>query len=250
VRTRPRPARGEGKANLARQRRFWTRRAAAWDHGAGTSPGLRQVVERVLAEAAPSSDDEAVDLGCGSGQLALRLAPLVRRVIAVDISEAMIDLLAANADAASVDNVEAVASPIERFDLGPSSVDLVVSNYALHHLRDRDKARLVARAATWLRPGGRLVIGDMMFGRGADRRDREVIASKVAVLARRGPGGWWRIAKNASRYLLRLQERPVPIGAWVDILRRAGLADVRAIPVVSEAAVVRGTKPGPKTQEV
>jgi ubiquinone/menaquinone biosynthesis C-methylase UbiE len=50
--------------------------------------------------------------------------------------------------------LEAVAVPIEEFTLPASSVDLVVSSYALHHLRDPDKARLVAAAAGWLRPAG------------------------------------------------------------------------------------------------
>lgn len=38
------------------------------------------------------------------------------------------------------------------------------------------------RSFTWLRPGGRLVIGDMMFGRGADAADREIIRAKIRSL--------------------------------------------------------------------
>ncbi len=239
---------GPLSANIARQRRFWTRRAASWDHGAGNNPGLVKVVERVLEEAAPDAAMRAVDLGCGSGQLTLRLAPLVEHVLAVDISQAMIDLLAENAREASVTNVEGRATPIEHLDIAPASVHIVVSNYALHHLRDPDKAVVVAKAAGWLRPGGRLVLGDMMFGRGGDARDREIISSKLAIMLRKGPAGWWRIAKNAGRYLLRFQERPVSMDAWAAMFRRAGLAEVVTIPVVNEAAVVRGTKPPTKEE--
>ena len=133
--------------------------------------------------------------------------------------------------------------PIERLGLAESSVDLIVSNYALHHLRDRDKQVAVNEALRWLRPGGKLVIGDMMFGRGGDARDREIIGSKLALLLRKGPGGWWRIVKNAGRYLIRFQERPVSMSAWAAMFERAGLTDVEALPVVNEAAVVKGTKP-------
>jgi hypothetical protein len=84
----------------------------------------------------------------------------------------------------------------------------------------------------------------MMFGRGGDARDREIISSKVALMLRRGPAGWWRIAKNAARYLVRVQERPISMAAWVALFERAGLAQVRAVPVVNEAAVVVGVKPG------
>ncbi len=202
-----------------------------------------RVVERVVAEAAVRPGDRVVDLGCGSGQLALRLAPVAGSVLAIDVSQAMIELLEQNALRAGLANLEGRAVPVEHLELPASSVDVVVSNYALHHLRDPDKAIAVAAAARWLRPGGRLVVGDMMFGRGGEARDREIISSKVALMLRRGPAGWWRIAKNASRYLLRFQERPISMAAWVSLFERAGLSDVRALPVVNEAAVVVGTKP-------
>lgn len=236
---------GASSGNIARQQRFWTRRAASWDHGAGNNPGLVRVVEAVLAEAAAAPGARVVDLGCGSGQLALRIAPEVASVLAVDVSAAMIDLLAANSGRAGVANVEGRAVPIEHLDLAPGSIDVVISNYALHHLRDPDKALAVEKAAGWLAPGGRLVVGDMMFGRGGDARDREIISSKLVLMVKKGPAGWWRIAKNAGRYLLRFQERPVSMAAWVEMFERAGLVDVAAIPVVNEAAVVRGTKPAP-----
>jgi ubiquinone/menaquinone biosynthesis C-methylase UbiE len=231
-------------ANIARQQRFWTRRASEWDHGAGNNPGLVKVVETVIREAGAGDGMRAVDLGCGSGQLTLRLAPEVGSVLGVDVSQRMIDLLAANAKAAGVSNVEGRATPIEHLEIESGSVDVVVSNYALHHLRDPDKALAVQRAAGWLRPGGRLVVGDMMFGRGGEARDREIIASKVRGMIRRGPAGWWRIAKNAGRYLFRYGERPIAMSAWVRLFESAGLVEVRAVPVVNEAAVVVGVKPG------
>jgi ubiquinone/menaquinone biosynthesis C-methylase UbiE len=236
-------------SNIVRQRRFWTRRAASWDHGAANNPGLVKVVETVIAVAAPHKQMTVVDLGCGSGQLALRVAPLVDRVLAIDISQAMIDLLDSHARAAGIDNVEGRAVPVEHLSIEPASVDLVISNYALHHLKDADKPTVIAAAAAWLRPGGRIVIGDMMFGRGGDGRDREIISSKLALMARKGPAGWWRIAKNATRYLLRYQERPVSIAAWEEMFRAAGLTDVIGLAVVNEAAVVAGTK-APATTEV
>jgi len=213
----------------------------SWDHA--DNPALDRVVERLVEEAGPRPDMVAVDLGCGSGQLSIPLARQVARVLAVDISPAMVDLLRANVERAGLTNIEGRVSPIEAIDLAPSSVDLVVSNYALHHLRDPDKAAAVRTAATWLRPGGRLVIGDMMFGRGTSARDRAIIASKTSALLAKGPGGWWRVAKNAVRFLGRLQERPLPVGRWVEMFLEAGLAPVTAVPVVAEAAIVAGTRP-------
>lgn len=238
----PRKTGGTQQTNISRQRRFWNQRAESWDHGAANNPGLVKVVERVIAEAAPTEGMTVIDIGCGSGQLALRIAPLVEHVLGVDISQSMIDLLLENAAAKGISNVEGIAVPIEHLQIEPSSVDLVISNYVLHHLRDRDKAAAVARATSWLKPGGKVVIGDMMFGRGIDARDREIISSKMILMLKKGPPGWWRIAKNASRYLFRVQERPISINAWIEMFRSAGLREVVAIPVVNEASVVRGTK--------
>jgi ubiquinone/menaquinone biosynthesis C-methylase UbiE len=229
--------------NIARQQRFWTRRAASWDHGAANNPGLVKVVERVLSESGPAPATRAVDLGCGSGQVTLALARRCASVLGVDVSKKMVDLLLENAKREGISNVEGRAVPIEHLGLTAGSVDLVVSNYALHHLRDRDKQGAVNEAFRWLRPGGKLVIGDMMFGRGGDARDREIIGSKLNLLLRKGPGGWWRIVKNAGRYLIRFQERPVSMSAWAEMFNKAGFTDVQALPVVNEAAVVRGTKP-------
>ena len=184
----PQTASGAGR-NIARQQRFWTRRAASWDHGAANNPGLVKVVQRVLAEADPSPLMQAVDLGCGSGQVTLALARGCKSVLGVDVSEKMIDLLLENAAGEGLSNVEGRAVPIERLGLAEGSVDLVVSNYALHHLRDKDKQVAINEAFKWLRPGGKLVIGDMMFGRGGDARDREIIGSKLSLLMRKGPAG-------------------------------------------------------------
>jgi SAM-dependent methyltransferase len=110
----------------------------------------------------------------------------------------MTEALAERAANAGLANVSTEVTDLKDFRLPPSCADLIISSYALHHLADADKRALTARAAQWLRPGGRLVIADMMFGRGGSRRDRAILRQKVAALAAKGIGGWWRIAKNLT----------------------------------------------------
>lgn len=197
----------------------------------------------VLAAAGPRPGDQVVDLGCGSGQLSIPLAERGARVLAVDVSRAMIGRLEANASDGSVDGIEAIAIPIEDLCLPNQSVDLVVTSYALHHLRDADKSRVVAAAFRWLRPGGSLLVADMMFGRGGTSQDRVIIKAKVKALAAKGVGGWWRIAKNAYRYLFRVQERPVSTEAWTEMFAQAGFAEIAASSIVAEASLVTGRRP-------
>jgi SAM-dependent methyltransferase len=164
-------------------------------------------------------------------------------VLGIDVSPAMARTLRLEAARGGLADLTAVAVPIEELDLPPASVDLIVSSYALHHLRDSDKARLVSAAFGWLRPGGRLVIADMMFGRGGSARDRAIIRGKLRVLARKGPGGWWRILKNAGRYLIRVQERPISIECWTAFLEQAGFTAITASALVAEAGLVTGARP-------
>ena len=70
-------------------------------------------------------------------------------------------------------------------------------------------------------------------------------AQKATAFAVRGPAGWWRIAKNLTRYGLGVgHEHPAPPQFWELALRDAGFTDVRFEPIVAEAGIVSGTRPG------
>lgn len=223
--------------------RIWDSRVAGWHSHVSTGPGFDKLRDRLLEVSAPASADACVDLGAGTGFVSLALAPLVDSVLAVDISPAMTQSLSERAAEAGLRNVKAQVADLSTFQLPPASVDLVVSSYALHHLVDEDKRKLAVEAARWLRPQGRIVIGDMMFGRGATQRDRQIFLVKMKTLASQGPGGWWRIAKNLTRYGLGVgHEHPATPEFWQQALRDAGFTDVTFEPIVAEAGLVSGTR--------
>ena len=98
----------------------------------------------------PAEGLRVVDLGCGEGGLAVRLASSgAADVVAVDASEQML------AAAIRHPRVRYVRSDLADFDLAPGSADLVVSSMALHYVEDF--AGLVGRVARWLTPGGTCV---------------------------------------------------------------------------------------------
>lgn len=234
--------RSKGAAAARLQRRVWNRRAGTWDHGGAR--GLQPVVDAVLRTADVGPGEIVVDLGAGTGQLSLPMGCQGARVTAVDVSPAMIEELEEKAARVGLDSVVGMVAAVEEITMPAGSADAVVSNYALHHLSNRQKEAVVRSATRWLRPGGRLVVGDMMFGQGLTARDRAIIRSKVLVLAKRGPAGWWRVAKNMVKFSVRIQERPVPIERWIQYFEDAGLVDVSSFEVAAEAAVVFGRKPG------
>ena len=225
-------------------KREWDQRVEEWDSHVTSAAAFGQVLDQLIRLSSPKPTDACVDLGAGTGFVTAALAPLVSSVLAVDISTSMSAALAERAARDGLGNVSIEVNDLREFRLPEASVDLVVSSYALHHLTDPDKRDLVARAARWLRPGGRLVIADMMFGRGLSSRDRYILRQKVIALAAKGPGGWWRIAKNLTRYGLGVgHEYPASPEFWQTALRDAGLRSVRFQPVVAEAGLIRGVRP-------
>jgi ubiquinone/menaquinone biosynthesis C-methylase UbiE len=222
----------------------WDKRVEQWHSHVTSGAAFEQVLRRLIELSSPKPTDACVDLGAGTGFVTTAMAPLVSSILAVDISAAMAASLAERAARDGLRNVSTQVRDLKEFNLMPASADLVVSSYALHHLSDSDKRALVARAARWLRPGGRLVIADMMFGRGASQRDRDILRQKVIALAAKGPGGWWRIAKNLTRYGLGVgQEHPATPEFWQVALRDAEFTGVVFQPVIAEAGIVRGIRP-------
>ena len=98
------------------------------------------------------------DLGCGTGQVAAALAPFVARVIAVDRSGDM--LQAARRRVRDAGNVEVRRGDLEALPIADGELDAATLLLVLHHIPD--PAAVLVEAARVLRPGGRLVISDML----------------------------------------------------------------------------------------
>ena len=98
------------------------------------------------------------DLGCGTGQLAESLAPFVKRVIAVDDSAAM--LAAARRRVSSMQNVDVKSGRLESLPIEDGSLDAALLFLVLHYVPEPEAA--IAEARRVLKPGGRLLIVDMM----------------------------------------------------------------------------------------
>jgi ubiquinone/menaquinone biosynthesis C-methylase UbiE/DNA-binding transcriptional ArsR family regulator len=98
------------------------------------------------------------DLGCGTGQVAAALAPFVRHVIAVDRSGEM--LQTARRRLREHGNVEVRRGALESLPIGDAELDAATLMLVMHHLPDPSEA--LREAARTLRPGGRLLICDML----------------------------------------------------------------------------------------
>jgi SAM-dependent methyltransferase len=120
----------------------------------------RACVSLVVEYAAPDTDDEVLDLGCGTGAIGLALADDAEAVVGRDISEGMMEQARRKADERGLENVS-VGEGTFREPNYDGDVDVVVSNFAMHHLSDDEKREAIAVIGA-LDPE-RFVLGDVMF---------------------------------------------------------------------------------------
>jgi trans-aconitate methyltransferase len=173
--------------------------------------------------------ERILDLGCGDGQLTLRLATSGVLVRGADASPAMVE--AARVRGVAADVVSADAIPYENGEF-----DAVFSNAVLHWVRNQDA--MMAEVHRVLRPGGRFVAE--MGGHG---NVAAILVALMAVLARHGfgelenevnyyptPGAYTRRLEKAGFRVeqMELIPRPTPLEAggmadWLRTFRRGVL---------------------------
>src|SRR5262249_39117069 len=113
-----------------------------------------------LAALAALADSEWIvgDLGCGTGAVSAALAPFVAHVIAVDTSAAM--LQAAKKRLRDTTNVDLRRGDLEALPIDDARLDAATLMLVLHHVPE--PVRALAEVARVLKPGGRLLLVDML----------------------------------------------------------------------------------------
>ena len=205
--------------------------AQTWDPKAYAQAGafVHGLAGGVLEWLNPQPGEQILDLGCGDGQLTLRLAATGAKVQGVDASAAM-------AEAARARGVSADVASAEKLPYADGSFDAVFSNAALHWVREQD--RMLAEVHRVLRGGGRFVAE--MGGHGNIAAIRVAL---MAVLERHGFGSLENEVNyypTVEAYTKRLQKagfrveqiaaipRPTPLetggmAAWLRTFRRGVL---------------------------
>jgi ubiquinone/menaquinone biosynthesis C-methylase UbiE/predicted DNA-binding transcriptional regulator len=117
-----------------------------------------QALAHLLLTMIPAID--VADLGAGEGTLSQILAKRARKVIAIDISERMVEVGAQLAKDQGITNLEYRIGELEEPPISDNSIDLAIFSQALHHANSPHKA--IAAARRILREGGRLVILDLL----------------------------------------------------------------------------------------
>jgi len=177
--------------------RFWDEASGEFDaepdHGL-RDPAVREAWARRLRAWLPAVPADVLDLGCGTGSLALLAIEAGHRVVGVDLSPRMVELARAKLGPAATVLVGAAGDP----PVGERRFDAVLVRHVLWTLPAPTK--VLARWADLLRPGGRLVLVEGRWAGAEDARpyvegleglpwpggvSAAVLAAAVAPLTRR-----------------------------------------------------------------
>ena len=161
---------------------------AAYDRKASFDPGAELALLQLLGLHA---DSTLIDLGAGTGTLAVAAAGLCERVIAVDPSPAMVAALREKVRRLGVANVECLQAGFLGYEHRGAPADVVFSRNALHHLPDAWKAIAFTRLRSMLRGGGVLRLRDLVFSFPPAEAER-FISRWLATAAERPEDGWTR----------------------------------------------------------
>jgi ubiquinone/menaquinone biosynthesis C-methylase UbiE len=179
-----------------------------WSHVWNLARYTNQAIYRTALELLDARHHTVLDVGCGTGLMSAKLARIDRRVVAVDLSAAMI-ARARRRYGHAVDFIEADAEDLP-FDDG--TFDAVVNLISFHHYPDPRRA--VSEFRRVLRRDGRLVL--IAF----DRRSRYIeLAQRMNAWTKRIAGRSWQKTAAEICTLLsgagftRIEVRPVPY--WI-----------------------------------
>ncbi|MDO9045780.1 MAG: class I SAM-dependent methyltransferase [Methanobacteriaceae archaeon] len=110
-----------------------------------------------------TKEDVVLDFGCGTGEIALNLAKYSKKVICVDLSPEMLNILKTKAEKQNITNIEIHCGGFLSYKHEGEAVDKIVSKFALHHLPDFWKSIALLKMTNILKVSGKLYYSDVVF---------------------------------------------------------------------------------------
>jgi len=135
---------------------LFNEKAKDWDANEMRTMLSSAIGSSILAHVSLHDQMRVMDFGAGTGLISSQVAPLVKKIVAVDISEAMLNKLVAKPELQ--DKVEIVCQDIIEKPIA-DNFDLIMSAMSMHHVKDTSK--LIQRFSEHLNPGASIALADL-----------------------------------------------------------------------------------------
>lgn len=152
---------------------------------------IKSIIKQIDKE-----DCDIVDVGTGTGNLAVRLAMKYpgSRILGIDVSKGMISEARAKCDRMGITNISFKVGSVERLRTG--KVDFVVSALAFHHVKN--KRLVLSSVRTRLAKEGKLVIGDWFEPSRQYKEEVDMLRRKKPRMANEFDRSWKEALKGMS----------------------------------------------------
>jgi len=142
-----------------------------YDSVMGRLRDIKKEIEEISTSINLKADQVIIEIGTGTGEVAIEVSRYCKKVIALDVSTTMLDFANEKAKMRQRSNIEFVHGGFLTYNHQGELVDAVITQLSLHHLPDFWKMAALKRISKMLKDGGRLYLQDVVFPSGVEDYD-------------------------------------------------------------------------------
>ncbi len=136
---------------MSKNKRYWDNVAEKYEKSPiSDEAAYRKTLSEIQNVLTP--DMHVLELGCGTGTTSIHIAPLVKKIDAIDISERMIEIGRVKSKKAGIENVSFSCGTLIEHNVDTEYFDAVLGLHVLHLLPNRQA--ILTEIARILKPGG------------------------------------------------------------------------------------------------
>lgn len=189
---------------------FFSQNAERWSELSRLQVSERDVETALHAILGTEPLGDVLDLGTGTGRMLAVLAGRCDSAIGIDANPDMLAIARQTLDRPDYRHIQARQADIRALPFAANAFDLITAHQVLHYLDDPD--RVVREAARVLRPGGRIVIADLLPHDVQDLKTEQ--AHRRLGFDKSEVENWFASAGLVAGQSVSLTGRPLPVGVW------------------------------------
>lgn len=182
---------------------------------------IKSEIHKLVAITSPSAETTVLEIGIGTGEFAIAVSQLAKKVVAVDVSTAMLDYAKEKAIEKNIHNIEFHHAGFLTFNESPEQFDIIFTQLALHHLPDFWKFVALKKINTHLKKGGKFFLKDVVYP--SDIKDYDAFFAEI-IKAVKDSGA----AEFIEEYIVHIRDEFSTLD-WImeDILAKSGFSILR-----------------------
>ncbi|WP_456271070.1 class I SAM-dependent methyltransferase [Bacillus sp. AK031] len=164
-------------------------------------PYPKELFDKIIDVYEPDSTGMLLDIGCGTGEIAVPLAPNFKNVMGLDINSGMLSAAASRAEEALVSNIAWRLAAAEELDNLPGDFDLITAGNSFHWM---DRADVLRKSYQKLKDGGGMAIlaGGSVWSGDSEWQNKTVeVIQRYLGVDRRAGNGTYLNEKRHEEYI-------------------------------------------------